>query len=357
MSPGATQTRQWESSLDGIDNLRFTSTTMPEPSPSQMLVKIHCVSLNYKDGETISGLFKHHKAVRTIENLVPCADAVGTVVSLGSDVTKFKEGERVLSICYPTHLTGHFEAKHFASGVGSGTHGVLTEYRIFEEGAVLKVPLYLTDEEACTFTIAGTTAWMSLQGFRPLGQPGGKGETVLLIGTGGVSIFGLQLAKACGMQVVVTSSSHSKLGRARSLGADHTVNYKTTPDWDEEVLRITNGRGVDLIFENGGAQTTSKSFNCIAFGGRIASIGYVSGKTDPPEDRMNINLRALMKNFILQGILNGPKDRLEELIAFAEQKQLRPVVDKVFDFEQAREAFNYLWSGSHFGKVVIRVAS
>jgi NADPH:quinone reductase-like Zn-dependent oxidoreductase len=155
----------------------------------------------------------------------------------------------------------------------------------------------------------------------------------------------------------VTSSSDEKLGKAKSLGADHTINYKTTPDWDEEVLRLTDGNGVDLILENGGAHTTSKSFNCIAFGGTIASIGYVSGKVDPPEDRTNINVRALSRNFTLFGLLNGPKDRLEELLGFCEKHQVRPIVDKVFSFEEASKAIEYLWSGSHFGKVVIKITA
>jgi NADPH:quinone reductase-like Zn-dependent oxidoreductase len=140
------------------------------------------------------------------------------------------------------------------------------------------------------------------------------------------------------------------------LGADHTINYRSTPDWDAEVMRLTNNHGVDLIFENGGANTTSKSFDCIAFGGTIASIGYVSGKVDPPGDRTNINVRALSKNFTLVGLLNGPRDRLEELLAFCEKHQIRPVIDRVFEFEQAKEAVQYLWEGQHFGKVVVRVA-
>jgi NADPH:quinone reductase-like Zn-dependent oxidoreductase len=351
---GTTETRQWESALDGISNLKLNSAQVPAPSPSQILVKIHCVSLNYKDGETINGLFKHHKSSNTIDNLVPCSDGVGTVVAVGSDVKQWKNGDRVLSTCFPTHLTGQFGPQDFKSGVGSASHGVLTEYRLFEDWAVVNVPAYLTDEEACTFTIAPCTAWMGLQGWK-YKQP--EHKTVLIQGTGGVSISGLQLAKALGLKVVITSSSDAKLERAKQLGADYTINYRNTPAWDEEVLRVTDGKGVDIILENGGAHTTSKSFNCIAFGGRIASIGYVSGKTDPPEDRMNINVRALMKNFQLEGILNGPRDRLEEVLAFSEEKKLKPVVDKVFTFDQAKDALDYLWSGSHFGKVVIKVAS
>lgn len=156
--------------------------------------------------------------------------------------------------------------------------------------------------------------------------------------------------------MIVTSSSDEKLSRARALGADHTINYKTHPDWETEVLRLTSNNGADLIFENGGAGTTSKSFDCVAFGGTIASIGYVAGKTDPPADRTNINVRALARNFTLVGILNGPKDRLEELLGFVEEKKIRPLVDRVFAFEETKDAVEYLWGGRHFGKVVVRVS-
>jgi NADPH:quinone reductase-like Zn-dependent oxidoreductase len=144
------------------------------------------------------------------------------------------------------------------------------------------------------------------------------------------------------------------LERAKALGAAHTINYRTTPSWDEEVLRLTDGKGVDLILENGGAQTTSKSFNCIAFGGTIAAIGYVSGKMDPPEDRININVRALARNVTIKGLLNGPRDRLEELLEFAAKHSVKPVIDRVFSFDEAKTALEYLWSGSHFGKVIIQ---
>jgi NADPH:quinone reductase-like Zn-dependent oxidoreductase len=154
---------------------------------------------------------------------------------------------------------------------------------------------------------------------------------------------------------IITSSSDAKLARARSLGATHTINYRTNPDWQDEVMKLTNDRGVDIIFENGGAQTLRKSFDCIAFGGLIDCIGYLSGKEDDPGDRVNVNVLALRRNVTLKGLLNGPKDRFEEMIRFYEANQIKPVVDRVFPFEDSKEAFQYLFSGSHFGKVVIRV--
>lgn len=211
---------------------------------------------------------------------------------------------------------------------------------------------------------------------RKLGEPGGQNETVLIQGTGGVSIMGLMIAKASGStgkpscfklllqspctanthQVIITSSSDEKLKRAKALGADHLINYRTTPDWDAEVLRLTDDVGVDNIFENGGAMTTSRSFNCIRFGGLINAIGYVSGKFDPPDQRLNINVSALSRNMTIKGLINGPRDRFVEMLDFCAKHEIRPVVDRVFAFDQAREALQYLWDGSHFGKVVIKVA-
>lgn len=155
---------------------------------------------------------------------------------------------------------------------------------------------------------------------------------------------------------IVTSSSDAKLERAKQLGADYCINYKTNPDWDQEVLKITNNNGADIIFECGGAQTLQKSFDCVAFGGLISCIGYLSGKEDAPGSRMNTNVLALKRNVTLKGILNGPKDRLEEMLRLYSEKQIHPVVDKVFAFEEAKDALQYLFKGSHFGKVVIKIA-
>lgn len=156
--------------------------------------------------------------------------------------------------------------------------------------------------------------------------------------------------------VIITSSSDAKLDQAKKLGADKTINYRTTTNWDEEVLKMTKDEGVDIIFENGGAQTLRKSFNCVTFGGLIDCIGYLSGKEDAPGDRLNTNVLALLRNVTLKGILNGPKERFEEMLAFYEEKKIKPVVDKVFGFEESKEALIYLFKGGHFGKVVIKVA-
>lgn len=158
------------------------------------------------------------------------------------------------------------------------------------------------------------------------------------------------------LPAIITSSSDQKLEKAKKLGADCTINYRTTPDWQDEVMKFTHGEGADVILETGGAQTLRKSFDCVAFGGVIACIGYLSGKEDAPGDRTNVNLLALRRNVTLKGILNGPRDRFEEMCEFYERHRIHPPVDRVFGFEQAKEAFKYLFSGSHFGKVVIRVS-
>ena len=198
--PEPTQTRQWQTNYDGIPNLRLTTANVPPPTPTQVLVKIHAVSLNYKDGEIIEAPMRHHKTASFPSDLVIGSDAVGTVISAGSDVKSFAVGDRVLSLCFPTHQTGQIQAKDLDVSPGMTTHGVMTEHRCFEEWAVVKVPEYLSDEEASCFPIAGTTAWMSLQCFNPIGRPQGEGKILLVQGTGGVSVMGLVLGKALGMK-------------------------------------------------------------------------------------------------------------------------------------------------------------
>jgi NADPH:quinone reductase-like Zn-dependent oxidoreductase len=282
----------------------------------------------------------------------------GRVIALGEGADQsWKLGNRVLSIFTQTHMTGHVKQKDMAFGLGLPLEGVLQTHRVFPVTGLVKAPEYLTDEEACTLPIAAMTAWMSINGLRPIDSPGGRGETILLQGTGGVSIAGLQVAHAAGARTIITSSSDEKLARAKSLGADHTINYRTTPEWQDIVNEITHNEGADIIFENGGAQTLRKSFDCVAFGGKIACIGYLSGKQDEVSDRTNVNVLALRRNLTLCGILNGPRDRFEEMLRFYEEKKIRPVVDKLFAFEEAQDALGYLIAGKHFGKVVIRVSS
>ncbi|TKA53491.1 hypothetical protein B0A49_11481 [Cryomyces minteri] len=296
------------------------------------------------------GLYNHHASVDKSPHVVPCSDMCGTVVRLGSSVqSSWQVGDRVLSTFNQTHLTGQITAKEMVSGLGLPLPGVLTQYRVFPTYGLVKAPVYLTDEEACTLPIAAVTAWMSVNGMRPLGQNGGEGETVLVQGTGGVSICGLQIAKASG-------SNGTPDPIQRLHGVDHAINYRTQSEWQDEVMKVTCDHGADIIFETGGALTLKRSFDCVAFGGLVNCIGYLSGKEDAPGDRTNVNVLALRRNVTLKGILNGPKDRFEEMLAFYEKHGIHPVVDKVFAFEESKEALQYLYKGGHFGKVVIKVA-
>lgn len=226
----------------------------------------------------IQGLYNHHKSGSSSTSIVPCSDICGYIVGLGPSSTRWDIGDRVLSIFNQSHLKGQIKESDMKTGLGLPLPGTLCTYRIFAETGLVAAPKSLSDEEACTLPIAGVTAWMSLNWHRPIGVPISQGETVLVQGTGGVSISGLILAKAAGASVIITSSSEEKLEMAKKLGADYGINYRKSPEWQQEVMRITQGEGVDIIFENGGAQTLRKSFDCIKFGGMIACIGYLSGK-------------------------------------------------------------------------------
>jgi NADPH:quinone reductase-like Zn-dependent oxidoreductase len=307
---------------------------------------------------------------------------VGTIAATKSSV--WKEGTRVASIFNQDHLTGQVRESDLATGLGLPLPGVLAEYRVFPEHGLVQVPEYLSDEEGACLPIAAVTAWMSINGFQPLGkyldysststtvseEERRKNEppSILVQGTGGVAMAGLQIAHAAGFKTIVTSSSDSKLDRAKKLGAGTLINYRTHWEWQGLALEATGGKGVTFILETGGARTLRKSFDSIAFGGTIACIGYVSGKGNEGGDgnadgsageselnRLNVNVLALRRNVTLKGILNGPKDRFEEMLGFYEEKKIKPVVDKVFSFGEAKEAFQFLYKGEHFGKVVIKI--
>ncbi|KAL1990350.1 hypothetical protein VTN49DRAFT_6189 [Thermomyces lanuginosus] len=349
--------QQYTTRLDGIDNLQKVEVPRSAPGPGEVLVRIKAVSLNYRDAEVIRGEYTHHRSVTGSGGaaaIVPCSDMCGVIEQVGTDVTRWTVGDRVLSTFLPEHRSGPIREEALASGLGLPRDGVLATHRVFKEHELVPAPAALSDQEACTLPIAYVTAWMALNGREPLNPD----KYVLLQGTGGVSIAGLLLAKAAGAKVIITSSSDDKLARAKNeLGADFTINYRTTPDWDRAVLDLTSGHGADIILETGGEKTLPKSFCCAAYGGLINCIGYTSGKSQSVEQQqLNINVLAISKALTLQGILNGPTDRFEELIRFVEKHEIRPVICKVFAFEQAKEALKYLESGSHFGKVVIEVS-
>jgi len=327
----------------GLDALRLTERPDPTPGPGQVLLRMRAASLNYRDLLVIHG--RYAKAGPITTPIIPVSDGVGEVIAVGEGVSRVKRGDRVAGAFMPSFVAGRFTEQKSDSALGAGSvNGVLAEYVVLPEEGVVEVPATLTDTEAATLPCAGVTAWYSLL----VGGDLKPGQTVLLLGTGGVSLFALQFAKNAGARVILTSSSDEKLQKARALGADETINYKTTPDWDKQVLALTGGLGVDYVVEVGGADTLNKSIEAVRWGGQISLVGVLSGAS------AQVNTPAIFgKNIRVQGVSVGSREMFEAMNRAITQSNLRPVVDCVFSFSEARDAYAYLESGSHFGKVVI----
>lgn len=319
--------------------LKPATRSIPELSPTQILISVKAASLNYRDLLTIGDV----EATR--DGLIPLSDAAGVVIATGSSVTRWKVGDRVSPNFFPTWSDGAFSPAHLSNALGGGqTDGVLSEHMAIDEAAVVAIPNHLSFAEAATLPCAGVTAWHALFERGHLRA----GETVLVQGTGGVALFGLQLAVAHGARVIVTSSSDAKLDRAMALGAWRTINYKNQPDWDQAALTLTDGQGVDHILELGGPETYDRSITAIAPGGRIAQIGVLSGFGAQP------NLTPLQfKNASINGICVGSVTHFDRLNDFLTTHEIHPVVDDVFSFDKAAEAYDRLRSASHFGKIAI----
>ena len=316
----------------------------PAPGPGEVAVRIRATSLNYRDllvraGKSASG---------GSEPVVPLSDGAGEIVALGEGVTDWRSGDRVALTFFRDWLSGPFQMSYHAAARGGSCDGVLSEVVIAPAHSLVAVPATMSFTEAATLPCAALTAWHALM---ERGRPLAAGETVLCLGTGGVSIFALQIAKAAGARVILTSSSHEKLARARELGADETIHYLETPEWDREVMRITEKRGVDRVVEVGGPGTIERSLNSVAAGGVVSLIGVLTG-FDPPK----ANLFTLVKkNAELQGIYVGHREMFVRMNAFLEQQAIRPVIDRSFPFAEAASAYAHLEGASHFGKVVVEV--
>ncbi|MER3445601.1 MAG: NAD(P)-dependent alcohol dehydrogenase [Candidatus Dadabacteria bacterium] len=325
----------------GIDALTLTERPKPKPGYGQALVNIKAVSLNYRDLLVVKGSYSRNLPLP----LIPCSDGVGEVIEAGDGVTRVKKGDRVAGIFMQTWISGELNESKAKSALGGAVEGVLAECVLFHEDGLVHIPEHLSYEEAATLPCAAVTAWNGLitsGGLKP-------GDTVLIMGTGGVSIFGLQFAKISGARVIATSSSDEKLERVKQLGASDGINYKSVPDWDKKVLEITGGKGVDHVVEVGGAGTLTKSLRAVRMGGHISLIGVLSGAGEANP------LPAVMKNIRIQGIYVGSREMFEAMNRAISIHQLHPVIDRVFSFEESREAFRYMESGAHFGKVVIRL--
>lgn len=324
-----------------ISGLRKSECDIPEPRSGEVLVKLHAASLNYRDHAVMTGNYFGGVLQR---DTVPLSDGAGEVVSVGADVARFAAGDRVC----PTFFQGWVDGRPDPAtmpALGSPADGVLTEYAVFPEAGLVAIPEHLSYEEAATLPCAGLTAWNALN-YTGIVRPG---QSVLALGTGGVSIFALQFAKMAGASVVITSSSYEKLERAKSLGADHLINYSETPEWEQVVLEKTGG--VDHVIEVGGIGTLAKSIQSVGYQGQVTLIGVLAGREGDanPHDLM-------LKNAGLRGVFVGNRSLFEAMNKAIEVNRLQPVVDRVFGFDEVPEAFDYQWNGKHFGKVVIRIA-
>jgi NADPH:quinone reductase-like Zn-dependent oxidoreductase len=323
---------------DGV--LRLVDRPDPKPEAGEVLVRIRAASLNYRDLLVADNAY----GVST-NNLIPLSDGAGEIIALGAGATKHRISDRVAGAFYPDWISGPITAGNKKRGLGGTIDGVLAEYLVLGEDALIPVPQHLSFEEAATLPCAALTAWNALTEISRL-RPG---QSILLQGTGGVSIFALQFAKAMGAQVFHISSSREKLARLREMGADHVLNYRENPDWDSQVLSLTNGRGVDVVVEVGGPGTLERSFRAVRVDGSIVTIGFVGGGAE-------INPRMIIGRAIrLTGISVGSADMFNDMNRAIALHGLRPVVDEVFPFERAADAYAKLRAGRHFGKVVITV--
>jgi NADPH:quinone reductase-like Zn-dependent oxidoreductase len=325
----------------GIDSLIPVEREVPKPGQREVLIRVHAVSLNYRDLLVAGGLFPGGLKLP----LIPFSDGAGEVADIGPGVSRVHRGDRVAGIFMQNWISGDVSPYVTRASLGGSVDGMLAQYVVLHEEGVIRIPSHLSYEEAATLPCAAVTAWNALTGwmFKP-------GISVLVQGTGGVAMFVLQFAKLAGARVIVTSSSDHKLKRAAELGADDGINYKTNPDWDSEALRLTGGIGVDHIIELGGPATLGRSMNAVRVGGRISVIGLLAG----PNATVS-SMPILLKQIQVQGIFVGSRDMFEAMNRAISLHRLRPVVDRVFKFDEARDALRYLESGKHVGKIVVEV--
>ncbi|KAJ7507098.1 NAD(P)-binding protein [Mycena galericulata] len=326
--------------FEGFDSLELTESPTPTPGPSQVLVKVHAVSLQYRDLMVAKGAYP--KPLQP--GIVPVSDMAGEIVAVGNAVSNFSVGDRVCA---------NFAMPGFVFGdLGAEIDGVLTQFKVFEAdpNRLVTFPAHLTYREASTLPCAALTAYAALYGPVPIK----RGDVVLVQGTSGISIFALQFALGAGATVIITSSSDAKLDIAKSLGAQHVINYTKTPNWEEEAMNLTNGRGVDIVIDIAGASTLVQSVKACTFGGWVQLVGVIGhGNAD-----LNLlPLLAISKNVGMRGVVMGGVERFNEMNQVIDAQKLRPYIDvREFGFEQAADAFRYMDGRGHVGKVVIQVS-
>jgi NADPH:quinone reductase-like Zn-dependent oxidoreductase len=326
----------------GLDDLIAVERPEPKAGAGEVVIRVRAASLNARDQGVAAGRYRGGAVTKPT---IPLSDGAGEVIAVGPGVTRVKLGDRVMHTFRKNWIDGPYHPNHIGETMGLPLDGMLAEQVAASEQDCVAVPDHLSDEEAACLPCAGVTAWHALMEKKAL-RPG---ETVLLIGTGGVAIFGLQFAKLAGAKAIVVSSSDQKLARARELGADGGVNYKTHADWEKEVLRLTGGRGVDHVVEVGGA-TLPRSIASLAIGGHIHAIGFVAGQQ--PSFTASDFVR---RDGHLDGIMVGSRAMFERMNAAISAAKMKPVVDKIFTFQTARLAYEYQRSPDLFGKVVITI--
>jgi NADPH:quinone reductase-like Zn-dependent oxidoreductase len=328
---------------NSLEGLRRCERADPKPQATQILVRLKAASLNYRDLMIARG---HYMGGPVAANTIPLSDGAGEIVAVGAAVTRFRVGARVAGTFFRGWIDGAPPQGPLAALGAPPADGVLAEYAVFDEQDAVAIPAHLSYEAAATLPCAGVTAWrglMDIGGVMP-------GNTVLLLGTGGVSLLALQFARLAGARVLILSSSDAKLERARKLGAEAGINYKSTPEWEGEVLKQTGGRGVDCVIEVGGAGTLGRSMASLAVGGRIALIGVLTGPAAAGSPYM-----LLGKQASVHGVFVGSRGQFERMNAAIALHRLEPVVDRVFEFDEAPAAYAHLQSAAHFGKVVLRI--
>nr|WP_255171927.1 NAD(P)-dependent alcohol dehydrogenase [Xanthomonas hortorum] len=326
----------------GLHNLHMSDLPTPSPKAGELLVKVGAVSLNFRDKAIVDGIYEPHLVPKP---LIPVSDAAGEVVAVGEGVTRFAVGDRVNSHLYSRWIDGPPGPDEPAYCFGSPLPGGLAEYMIIHEQSAVRAPDTMSDEEAATLPIAALTAWYALVDFGEL-QPG---QTVLVQGTGGVSIFAVQIATALGAKVIATSSKDANLQTAKALGAIAGINYRTTPEWEAEVLTLTDGKGVDITLDVAGGDGINKSVLATKAGGKIAQIGFMSGQ----QSALDL-MPLIFRQTTLRGIAVAPRSSFDRMNVFLNEHKLRPVIDHIYPFEQAREAYEHLARGA-LGKVVIKI--
>jgi NADPH:quinone reductase-like Zn-dependent oxidoreductase len=327
----------------GFDDMKLVEKPVPVPGPGQVLVKLKAATINYRDLLTVKGGYGSRQKFP----LIPLSDGAGVVESVGPNVTSFKPGDRVTGSFFEGWLGGEPSEAKMHSNLGGALDGVLCEYRVWPAVALVRTPDHLSDVEAASMPCAGLTAWsavVKLGHIRP-------GQTVLTQGTGGVSLFALQFARMNGARVIATSSSDAKIERLKKLGADTTINYKTTPEWGK-LVRQQTGIGVDLVVEVGGVGTLNESIRATRIGGTIAFIGVLAGR---PESESRLPL-MVMQQQRLQGVTVGSVEDLQAMADAIAANRMTPVVDRSFPFTDAKAAFAHMASGAHFGKVAVEMA-